>query len=84
MANALYALDIDTQALALAEDGAHASERTLTLTRIQRQQGYSAEPAVLAAEQSWLQARAAQTAARGALLGDAVALYQALGGGVLD
>ncbi len=84
VANALYALDIDTQALALAEDGAHASERTLTLTRTQRQQGYSAEPAVLAAEQSWLQARAAQTAARGALLGDAVALYQALGGGVLD
>ncbi|MFT3812052.1 MAG: efflux transporter outer membrane subunit [Acidovorax sp.] len=83
VANALYALDIDTQALHMAADSEKASQTTLDLTRAQLRQGYAAQPAALAAEQSWLQARAAHVAARGALLGDAVALYQALGGGVL-
>lgn len=83
VANALCALDIDTQALHMAEDSEKASQTTLDLTRAQLRQGYAAQPAALAAEQSWLQARAAHVAARGALLGDAVALYQALGGGVL-
>lgn len=83
VANALYALDIDTQALRLAEDSEQAGRSTLDFTRAQLRQGYAAQPAALAAEQSWLQASAARVAARGALLGDVVALYQALGGGVL-
>lgn len=83
VANALYALDTDTKALDMAMDSEKASRATLDLTRAQLRQGYSAQPAALAAEQSWLQARAAHVAARGVLLGDTVALYQALGGGVL-
>jgi outer membrane protein TolC len=67
----------------IAQEGEKASQSTLDLTRAQLRSGYSAQPAALAAEQSWLQARAAHVAARGALLGDTVALYQALGGGVL-
>lgn len=83
VANALYTLDTDAKALQMAADSEKASESTLNLTRAQLREGYAAKPAALAAEQSWLQARAAHMAARGALLGDAVALYQALGGGVL-
>jgi outer membrane protein TolC len=83
VANALYALDIDAKAAQIAQEGEKASQSTLDLTRAQLRSGYSAQPAALAAEQSWLQARAAHVAARGALLGDTVALYQALGGGVL-
>lgn len=83
VANALYALDIDAKAVEMAQEGEKASRSTLDLTRTQLRNGYSAQPAALAAEQSWLQARAAHVAARGALLGDTVALYQALGGGVL-
>lgn len=83
VANALYTLDTDTRALQMAADSEKASESTLNYTRVQLRQGYAARPAALAAEQSWLQARAAHVAARGTLLGDTVALYQALGGGVL-
>ncbi|MBS0508241.1 MAG: efflux transporter outer membrane subunit [Proteobacteria bacterium] len=83
VANALYTLDTDSRALQMAADSEKASEATLNYTRAQLRQGYAAKPAALAAEQSWLQARAAHVAARGTLLGDAVALYQALGGGVL-
>lgn len=83
VANALYALDTDAKALQMAADSERASETTLNFTRTQLRQGYAAKPAALAAEQSWLQARAAHAAARGTLLGDTVALYQALGGGVL-
>lgn len=83
VANALYALDTDSKALRMAQESEEATQSTLEFTRAQLRHGYSAQPAALAAEQSWLQARAAHVAARGALLGDAVALYQALGGGVL-
>lgn len=83
VANALYALDTDAKALQMTADSEQASASTLNYTRGQLRQGYAAKPAALAAEQSWLQARAAHVAARGTLLGDAVALYQALGGGVL-
>lgn len=83
VANALYAVDADARALQMAGDSEAASRSTLDLTRSQLRQGYSAAPAALAAQQSWLQARAAHVAARGTMLGDTVALYQALGGGVL-
>lgn len=83
VANTLYALDTDARALRMAEESETVSLTTRDLTQSQLRHGYSAQPAALAAEQSWLQARAAHVAARGTLLGDAVALYQALGGGVL-
>ncbi|WP_348706546.1 efflux transporter outer membrane subunit [Acidovorax soli] len=83
VANTLYALDTDARALRMAEESETVSLTTRDLTQSQLRHGYSAQPAALAAEQSWLQARAAHVATRGTLLGDAVALYQALGGGVL-
>lgn len=84
VANALYALDADTKALAMAHDSEAASRQTLGFTAAQLREGYASRPSELAARQSWLQARAASVAAQGAWFGDAVALYQALGGGVLQ
>lgn len=84
VANALYALDADTKALTMAQDSETASQKTLGFTASQLREGYASRPSELAARQSWLQARAATVAARGAWFGDAVALYQALGGGVLN
>ncbi|XAH21888.1 efflux transporter outer membrane subunit [Xylophilus sp. GW821-FHT01B05] len=83
VADTLYALDIDTRALHVAEASEAATRTSFELTQSQLRQGYSSQPSVLAAQQAWLQARAARVAAYGTLLGDAVALYQALGGGVL-
>ena len=84
VANALYALDADTKALTMAQGSEAASRQTLDFTAAQLREGYASRPSELAARQSWLQARAAAVAARGAWFGDAVALYQALGGGVLQ
>ena len=84
VANALYALDADTRALAMVRDSESASQKTLGYTDAQLRAGYASRPSELAARQSWLQARAATVAAQGAWLGDSVALYQALGGGVLQ
>jgi NodT family efflux transporter outer membrane factor (OMF) lipoprotein len=83
VADTLYALDIDKQALRVAQAGEAAARTTHELTESQVRQGYSSQPAALAARQAWLQARAARISAYGTLLGDTVALYQALGGGVL-
>jgi outer membrane protein TolC len=49
--------------------------------RSQLMQGHASRPSMLAAQQAWLQARAARVAAHGTLLGDSVALFQAVGGG---
>lgn len=84
VANALYAVDADRQALRMSEQSAQASGDTYRLTHSQFSQGYAGKPALLAAEQSRLQAEAAVVAARGSLLGDTIAVYQALGGGVLE
>lgn len=84
VANALYALDADTHALRMSQENEQASQTTLRLTSSQLQAGYASRPTYLAARQSWLQARAATVAAQGSLYGDAVALYQSLGGGVLN
>lgn len=83
VANALYALDTDTHALRMSHESEQASQTTLNLTSSQLKAGYASRPMYLAAQQSWLQARAASVAAQGSLYGDAVALYQSLGGGVL-
>lgn len=83
VANALYAVDAASRALRMSEQSRQASHATWELTRSQFQQGYAAKPALLAAEQSLLQAQAAAVGAQGSLYGDAVALFQALGGGVL-
>ena len=84
VANALYAVDTDTRALQMSQDSESASQTTWKLSDSQLKAGYASLPTALAAKQSWLQARAASVAAQGGLYGDVVALYQSLGGGVLN
>lgn len=84
VANSLYAVDTDTKALQMSQDSESASQTTMKLTDSQLRAGYASMPTALAARQSWLQARAASVAAKGSLYGDVVALYQSLGGGVLN
>lgn len=84
VANALYAVDTDSRALQMSRDSESASETTWKLSQSQLNAGYASLPTALAAKQSWLQARAASVSAQGSLYGDVVALYQSLGGGVLE
>ena len=62
-------------------DAEAADERLLKLTQAQFDRGYASGLALLAVQQTWLQARLARVAAYSSYLGDTVALYQALGGG---
>lgn len=84
VANALYAMDGSARALRMSEQSEHASQTTWKLTQSQFQQGFAGKPALLAAEQAYLQAQAATVGARGSQYGDAVALFQSLGGSVLQ
>ena len=68
----------------MSQDSESASQTTWKLSDSQLKAGYASLPTALAAKQSWLQARAASVAAQGGLYGDVVALYQSLGGGVLN
>lgn len=79
VADTLYALFIDQRALQAADASVAATRSSYELTRAQLAQGYASRPSMLAAQQAWLQASAARTAAYGTLLGDSVALYQAVG-----
>lgn len=81
VSDSLYALSIDRRALEVADAGVAATGAGYTLMRSQLAQGYASRPSLLAAQQAWLQARAARVATYGTLLGDSVALYQAVGGG---
>ncbi len=79
VADTLYALSIDQRALQAADASMAATRASYELTRTQLDRGYASRPSMLAAQQAWLQASAARTAAYGTLLGDSVALYQAVG-----
>ncbi|MCZ2498720.1 efflux transporter outer membrane subunit [Xylophilus sp. Kf1] len=81
VADTLYALSIDQGALRAADASVAATRAGYELTRSQLAQGYASRPSTLAAEQAWLQARSARVASYATLIGDSVALYQALGGG---
>ncbi|CAM3840988.1 efflux transporter outer membrane subunit [Roseateles saccharophilus] len=81
VADTLYALEHDGQALDAAQRSVAAAERLMALTEQQFSQGYAARPAWLAARQALLQARLARAGAKATHLGDSVALFQALGGG---
>lgn len=83
VANSLYALDSGERALTTSEQSEQTSQTTWQLTNSQFHNGYVAKPALLAAEQSYLQARAATVQSRGTQYGNAVALFQSLGGGVI-
>ena len=81
VADTLYALSIDQGALKAADASVAATRSGYELTRSQLAQGYASRPSMLAAQQAWLQARSARVASYATLVGDSVALYQALGGG---
>ncbi|MEH3087004.1 MAG: efflux transporter outer membrane subunit [Xylophilus ampelinus] len=81
VSDALYALAIDQRALQAADASVAATQAGYRLTRAQLESGYASRPSMLAAQQAWLQAQSARTASFGTLVGDSVALFQALGGG---
>lgn len=81
VADTLYAIDQDAQALRAAVDAEAATKKTFDLTRKQRELGGASALVVLNAEQSYMQARVARIQLQAARYADTVGLFQALGGG---
>ncbi|MBV8208436.1 MAG: efflux transporter outer membrane subunit [Burkholderiaceae bacterium] len=81
VADALYALRSDADALAAATEAEQAARTTLDLTRRQLDAGAVNVLALLNAEQAYQQAWVARVQAQAARYADTAALYQALGGG---
>ena len=81
VADTLYTIQSDANALKAAAAAAQAAQITLDLTRNQYQLGYVNYQTQLAAEQSYLLSVINLAQAQTNRLGDTVALYQALGGG---
>ena len=84
VADVLLALETDGRALAAARDAEIAANRSLELFRQQLQQGQVSLPTLLTAQQAFLQTSLAKVQAEAARLSDAVALFQAVGGGWWD
>jgi outer membrane protein TolC len=82
VADSLYAVDIDSRALQVADAASASAADVLRFTQSQLDQGYGSRPSMLAARQAWLQAQVAKVAAQGSLLGDSVALYQSASGSI--
>lgn len=80
VADALYALDADAQALVAAASAETAAKRTLDLTQRQFDLGAINGLSLLSARTSWQQAVLARVQAQAARYTDTVALFQALGG----
>lgn len=80
VADSLYALDQDGNALRAAEASQLAAYRQLEVIQRQAEKGYVAKPTLLIARLNELQARINLNQSRGTYLGDTVALYQAIGG----
>jgi NodT family efflux transporter outer membrane factor (OMF) lipoprotein len=81
VADTLYTIQSDANALKAAATVSQAAQTTLDLTRKQYQLGYVNYQTQLAAEQNNLQAAINLAQAQTNRLGDTAALYQALGGG---
>jgi outer membrane protein TolC len=81
VADTLHALLSDADALAAAAESERAAKVTLDLTQQRMQSGYSDYLTELAAEMAYQQAVLSRVQAQATRLGDAAALYQALGGG---
>ena len=81
VADTLYAIQSDANALKAAAAGAQAAQTALALTRKQYQLGYVNYQVQLTAEQSYLQSAINLAQAQTNRLGDTAILYQALGGG---
>ena len=81
VADALYALRSDADALNAAVAAEQASGRSLAIVRKQLELGQVAYLAVLNAEQTYQTAKLALVQAQAARLSDTAGLFQALGGG---
>ena len=81
VADALYALQADAEALQAAVAAERATRTTLDLVRRQEQLGAVSYLALLSAQQAYQQARLARVQAQASRLADTAALFQALGGG---
>jgi NodT family efflux transporter outer membrane factor (OMF) lipoprotein len=81
VADTLVALDQDARVLQAAATAEHAAKTTLDLSQLQLRRGYIGTFELLAAEQSYQQAKIALVQAEANRFADTAALYQALGGG---
>lgn len=81
VADTLVALDQDARALQAASQAERAAKTTLDLSQLQLKHGYIGTFELLAAQQSYQQARIALFEADASRFADTAALYQALGGG---
>lgn len=81
VADTLVALDQDAKALQAAATAERTAKTTLGLSQLQLKHGYIGTFELLAAEQSYQQARIALVQAKASRFSDTAALYQALGGG---
>jgi NodT family efflux transporter outer membrane factor (OMF) lipoprotein len=81
VADTLHAVTTDDRALSAAVTAEEAARTTLDLTREQARVGYVNYLTLLAAQQAYQQSLVTRVQAQAARLGDAAALYQALGGG---
>ena len=81
VADTLYTIQSDANALKAAAAAEQATQTTLELTRKQYQLGYVNYQTQLAAEQNYLQAVITLAQTQTNRLGDTAVLYQALGGG---
>lgn len=81
VADSLYALKDDAEALQAAADAENAARKSLDLVTRQHDLGYVNGLVLLNAEQAYRQAVIARVQAEATRLGDTAALFQALGGG---
>ena len=81
VADTLVALQQDAETLQAAATAEQAAKATLDLAQLQLRHGYIGVFQLLAAEQSYQQARVALVQAEASRFTDTAALYQALGGG---
>lgn len=81
VANVLRAIEADTKAVRAARAYEKASETALNMVETELRAGQVAISVLLTAQQNYQQSRLAVIQARGLLLADTAALFQALGGG---
>lgn len=81
VADALRALQSDDRLVAAARKAEESASRSIELVRGQVAQGQASLPALLTAQNAYLQTSLARVQAEAQRLADTVALFQALGGG---
>jgi NodT family efflux transporter outer membrane factor (OMF) lipoprotein len=81
VADVLHAIEADARAVDLAEQGSEAAGQAWQSARRRLEAGHADRVSALGAEQTFHQAAQQLASARATRLADAVALFQALGGG---